>query len=441
MTDKAPATEAGLRDAVDAARHLAGRGGEEGLSQALALLDAALETSGSCVPALLLRSRLRARAGDMAGAVQDAATAMTAEPGNADANALLSEHMQAVGRLDEAALFAYEALKAAPQDPERFVALAGILRDQGSFEAAEELFAAAGTLAPDDADIVLARMDCLMRLDRATDAVRCGEAALERFGDDVRILRNQGNALRQAGRREEAAAAFKRILRLTPDDGYARHLLATLNGSAPDTADPGYVKAVFDNAAGGFDESMMERLQCRIPGLIAAAVGRHLPGGGLAVLDIGCGTGLSGVLLRERAAFLKGIDLSPGMVEVARLKNLYDELEVAEITAALAAEARRFDLVVAGDVMPYFGNVEPLMHAVKARLKPRGWCVFSMELSPEDGPFVLNSSGRFAHSRDEVRRIASACGFAIVQMEEQHLRLQAGQPVAGLVVALQSLDS
>ena len=441
QTAPTPIAEADLRRAVDAAGMLAQRGDDASLSQAITVLDAALEACDSYLPGLMLRSRLRARTGNPAGAIQDAAAAVTTAPEDADANTLLSEHMLTVGRVDEAALFAYEALKAAPSDPARFVKLAGILHGLGSYVAAEELFDAAGKLAPDDAEIVLSRMDCLMRLNREADAVRFGEAALQRFKDDVHILRNLGNALRSSGRKDEAIGTFERIVRLAPDDGYAKHMLATLNGSAPDTTDPAYVKAVFDGASGSFDDAMMGALQCRIPGLIANATNRHVAGSGLAILDIGCGTGLCGVLLRERASFLKGIDLSPGMVEVARLKNLYDELDIAEIMESLSAEPSRFDLIVAGDVMPYFGNIEPLMHAVRAHLKPRGHCVFSMELNPEGGPFHLNSSGRFAHSRDEVRRVASACGFGILQMDEEPLRLQGGQPVLGLVVALQSLDA
>jgi tetratricopeptide (TPR) repeat protein len=202
----AAAAEADLHRAVEAARQLAQHGGDAGLSQAITVLDAALEASEQHLPALLLRSRLRARSGNLVGAIKDAASAVTADPEGVEANALLSEHMVTMGNLDEAAMFAYEALKAAPLDPARFVALAGILRAQGSYAAAEELFDAAGKLAPDDADIALSHMDCLMRLDRTADAIRFGKAALLRFKDDVRILRTLGDALRLTGRNDAAEA-------------------------------------------------------------------------------------------------------------------------------------------------------------------------------------------------------------------------------------------
>ncbi len=47
------------------------------------------------------------------------------------------------------------------------------------------------------------------------------------------------------------------------------------------------------------------------------------------VLDFGCGTGLSGLALRMAGfATIDGVDLSAGMLEVARRKNAYRSLDV-----------------------------------------------------------------------------------------------------------------
>ena len=40
-------------------------------------------------------------------------------------------------------------------------------------------------------------------------------------------------------------------------------------------------------------------------------------------------------MIKPRAAELVGVDLSPEMIELARARNIYDRLEVAEITAWL----------------------------------------------------------------------------------------------------------
>jgi predicted TPR repeat methyltransferase len=51
------------------------------------------------------------------------------------------------------------------------------------------------------------------------------------------------------------------------------------------------------------------------------------------VLDLGCGTGLSGQALRPLARRLTGVDLSPAMIDARRTRTVYDVLTVAEITA------------------------------------------------------------------------------------------------------------
>lgn len=48
-------------------------------------------------------------------------------------------------------------------------------------------------------------------------------------------------------------------------------------------------------------------------------------------IDLGCGTGLMGPLLRPHVGHLAGVDLSAGMVDKARQRGCYDELAVGEL--------------------------------------------------------------------------------------------------------------
>jgi predicted TPR repeat methyltransferase len=427
-----------LDGAVDEAARLAGAGGEDAARQALGVLDTVLDTAEFHIPALTARSRLREGLGDLSGALKDAASLVIAAPQQVESHVRLAELMLAAGRLDEAVLFAYEALKLTPQDPARHLDLAGIFHAQGAFAPAEELMRTAMQLAPDEVTPVLMRMDCLMQMKRAADAIYLGHAARRSFPNDVQVLRNLGNALLLAERTDEAATVFQELLLLLPDDGYASHMLDTLKGNRPARIDPGYIRLVYDQQAAGFDASMMEQAQYRVPGLIGRALDRHMAGPGLRVLDLGCGTGLCGLILRERAFFLKGIDLSPAMIAAAAGKALYDELEENDIAVALAADTRLYDAVTAGDTVCCFGDLEPLMRQVKARLRPGGLFIFSVDAAPPGTSFALASTGRFVHGRDEVRRAATAGGFAVLGIEDQNLRLDGKTPVKGFVVALQS---
>ena len=105
----------------------------------------------------------------------------------------------------------------------------------------------------------------------------------------------------------------------------------------------------------------MKRPQ-RLEELLEGVLGER---GGLRVLDLGCGTGLSGLNLKPWAAHLTGVDLSPEMAEKARARAIYDRLEVAELTGWLAQNQDYYDLIVACDTLIYFGDLEAVMKAVQ----------------------------------------------------------------------------
>lgn len=427
-----------LDGAVAEARRLVEAGGPDERRQALGVLDSVIEKSELHRAALVERSRLRAEAGDRVGAIKDAASAVTAAPQDAEANALLSEQMAVVGRLDEAAMFSYEALKAEPGDAGRYAHLAAMLRRQKMFDAAEELLRTAVALAPDDPDLVSMRMDSLVQLRRLPEAIAIGQSARQRFPESPRLLRTLGIALQLDGRDSEAVAVLRDLQRVAPDDGFARHILDAAAGTVPAKADPDYVRTLFELLAPRYDDLMLGSRGYRAPALIAKAVKAHTAGRDLRVLDLGCGTGLCGLMLREMAATLKGVDLSPAMADFARASRLYDSVEVADATAALAADSDVYDVVAAGDTLAYFGDVAPLLSQVKAHLKPGGVFVFAVEIMEGASSHRLTPSGSYAHSRGELERLAAASGFKVMQLALEGLKLVNGKPVRGVVGVLQS---
>jgi predicted TPR repeat methyltransferase len=153
------------------------------------------------------------------------------------------------------------------------------------------------------------------------------------------------------------------------------------------------------------------------------------------VLDLGCGTGLCGLLLRPIARKLEGLDLSRGMIEMARQRGIYDDLNVGEIVSGLRARSAACDLVVAGDVFCYLGDLTAVFAAAAIALRPEGWFAFSVEES--DTPdWVLRASRRYAHHHSYIRHLASQFGFDLIQVATQGLRKEAGKDLPGLVVVL-----
>jgi 2-polyprenyl-3-methyl-5-hydroxy-6-metoxy-1,4-benzoquinol methylase len=66
-----------------------------------------------------------------------------------------------------------------------------------------------------------------------------------------------------------------------------------------------------------------------------------------AILDSGCGTGLVGARLKEMGAKnIDGIDISTGMMEVARETEAYNSLSVADLSKRLAIEDNTYKAVI-----------------------------------------------------------------------------------------------
>src|SRR5690349_17452556 len=82
---------------------------------------------------------------------------------------------------------------------------------------------------------------------------------------------------------------------------------------------------------------------------------------GLTVLDAGCGEGYLSRILAQRSANVTGIDIAPRMVEIARTKELADQItyQVTDLSQPHPEYQNHFDLVtsffVLNDVYDYRG--------------------------------------------------------------------------------------
>ena len=137
-------------------------------------------------------------------------------------------------------------------------------------------------------------------------------------------------------------------------------------------------------------------------------------------------------MLRPRCDRLEGIDLSAAMVERAREGGLYDEVVQGDIADFLAATPHRYDLLIAADVFIYVGALERVFDGAARVLQPGGAFCFSLEAADEHEGFVLRMSLRYAHSEGYIRMLASQRGFELQATARHPLRIDQGQPVAGL---------
>jgi predicted TPR repeat methyltransferase len=241
----------------------------------------------------------------------------------------------------------------------------------------------------------------------------------------------------QLGRRDEARADYERYLELKPDDAEIQHLLVALRDEPPPPRVPDVaIQQMYQAFAPTFESNLIGELKYRGPEgvqqVIDAVMGDRRQ---LAILDVGCGSGLAGVRFKPLAASLVGIDLSPEMLALARAREIYDRLEVAEITAWLARSNETFDLIISCDCLIYIGDLRLVIEPAARLLRPGGILAFSLERSDRH-PFHLTDSGRYAHHADYIREVAAAAKLNVGRIEEGFLRMEYGVEVGGLYVAL-----
>lgn len=303
-------------------------------------------------------------------------------------------------------------------------------------DAAEAIYREAIAIDPNHRDT----WDNLGRLlaarGRIREAIGCHARALELEPANSATRRYLVAAYAATGEADKALPILHAWLRDEPDSPSARHLLAAISGkNVPDRASDRYVASLFDSFAATFDHKLA-RLDYRAPELVAEAVAasQDKATAGLVILDAGCGTGLCGPALKPFATHLAGIDLSPRMLERAAQRNLYDVLEEVELTAFLEAHPGRYDLIVSADTLCYFGRLDRVFAAAAAALRPGGRLVFSVESSESADGFTLHGHGRYSHARSYVEDALGAAGLILLGARPGVLRMERGDPVAGLVL-------
>jgi predicted TPR repeat methyltransferase len=299
-----------------------------------------------------------------------------------------------------------------------------VIRSSGDLLADRRYAYAAAALADGDAPV----------------AADLAEQTLERAPNYAPAWAVLGRARLRLGEEIPAREALERAVALDPADGLGVRIdLARLGVVDPaDAIAEAYVRALFDDYADRFERHLVEALNYRGPALLVDALDRVAPGRRFArALDLGCGTGLMGEALRSRVASLAGCDLSAAMVEKARLKNLYDELAVAELTAYLSGVPEGgADLVTAADVLIYIGDPCWVSAAAARALAPGGLFAFSVQSHDGEG-FVIGPDARFAHAEPFIRERAGAQGLRVMSCEPASVRQDQGRDVPGHVFVLE----
>ncbi|KIP99310.1 3-demethylubiquinone-9 3-methyltransferase [Agrobacterium tumefaciens] len=254
---------------------------------------------------------------------------------------------------------------------------------------------------------------------------------------------NRALSLEKAGDIDAAVKAYEEVLAIDPEDhgGAAVRIASMGRGETPPKAPDAYVETLFDQQAEAFEDILVDQLGYAVPMVVRQRLQTLELGPFKRMLDLGCGTGLTGEALRDMATDITGMDLSENMVEIAHEKDIYETLYVAEVEDFLEDnDDEAFDLITATDVLPYLGALEPIFFGAAENMVEGGLFVFSSETLPSETmagrPYMVGPHQRFAHSETYIRERLAATGFDIVEVTDINVRMQDGHPTPGhLVIA------
>jgi predicted TPR repeat methyltransferase len=400
---------------------------DEALAACLQILQREPDHADACHLAGILFFQL----GQAESAIDWLRRAIALDPARALFQSNLGNVLRLQGRIEDALAAYRRSVEADPRFAEGHFNLAAFLEELGNQDEALAGYRRALHANPAFVEAHNNLGSLLARKGLLHQAVFHHCQALRLSPEAPGLESNLLRTLRRMGLLAESDPDYRTALRAMTKDPRTEFVVAALLGDAPPgTAPPGYVAELFDDYAEQFDQHLVEELGYRTPELLSQAVDRVLPGRSLDVLDLGCGTGLAGLLFRDRARSLSGLDLSAKMVAKARERSVYDKLTVGDVLPALREAREAFDLILAADVFVYVGDLDPIFQAVRTALRPGGGFAFSVEAHQGDG-FVLRSTGRFAHAADYLRSLARASGLEERFFSQDVLRTQHHQPVQG----------
>ncbi|TKB24391.1 tetratricopeptide repeat protein [Desulfopila sp. IMCC35006] len=337
-----------------------------------------------------------------------------------------------------------QALTSQPEDSDTLFNLALSQKKTGDSRAAVATYRQLLEARPDNTDAWYNLAGCYRDTHADEQAISCYQRALALDSDYLPALNNLAYLYHRSGDMQQAEICYRQVLTLRSDDDSAHYMLASLLGTPLEHAPDSYVRHFFDAYAEDFEQSLVDGLGYDTPRQLQACFKRCTQLKGVKDqydhgLDLGCGTGLSGIAFKGIVPVLDGVDLSANMLLQAAGKDCYHGLYQDSIIHYLQTTAATYDFFLATDVFIYVGELGAIFSALRAVARPGALFCFSTETldATDSTGYQLQKTGRFAYSRDYIHSIAGAADWLVLTEKKTSLRKERERWVAGDLWILQ----
>ena len=322
-----------------------------------------------------------------------------------------------------------------------------VLQSTGHIDDAIAIFQHATQQAPDVAQYWYILAMAWLGKSELTPAIQCLEKSFELDPSNIEAGRQLAQALRHVGRTDECEVVCKKILSVDPQNAEALFFQDAFskqkNNEKLERIPAEVTRQMYKGLDIGkkFDVSLKHSLDYRAPEVLEEAVrkaiGHDEAVNKIDILELGCGSGLCGSRFVDIANSLIGTDISPDMLEAAKEKQTYTELYAADLIDVLENYNATMDLVIAMDVLCYFGDLTHIFQRCHDVLAEKGIFAFSTVKPKTSALWELQVQGHFVHSLEHLRQVGEKAGFKPIFIKEMPLRRELNEDQYGYVCLYQ----
>ncbi|MGE0287586.1 MAG: tetratricopeptide repeat protein [Bradyrhizobium sp.] len=404
----------------------------------------AIARDPSCVEAVNNLGQILQERGRISEATAQFIRARELRPDDVRIAINLARAFAAQNRFHDAAALFRQAVSLDPRFAEARFGLALALSDLGEHAQAEPYYRQALQIDPTNPTVRIYLGLTLAAQGKIADAHAQAEILAQAVTAPGFPCKAFGILLSRIGCPDDARTCFEaHLLRHPGDADEVAMLLAAVGGALPERASDRQLAKIYTARADQWDHGAAGAIGYQGHRLVAAALEELGVAHAGTVIDLGCGTGLVGELLRTKCDRLIGIDLSEPMLAQARQKKIYDELDRADLLEWLRRREGPYDIIVSAATLIHFGDLNAVFAAAAKCLHPDGRFAFTLFPNDDHPDAVavasldgLGQTGCFRHGTDHVTQTAAANGLAVELMRRAPHEYGNGSPIEGLVVVL-----
>ena len=408
--------------------------------EALPNFDRAIELQPNYVEAYNNRGTILSLLRRYFEALESCEKAIALMPDNAEAHNNRGNNLCKLERYDESFAAYDKALALKPDLAEAWLGRGNVFAELKHYDEAFSAYDKALVFRPDLAEAWLCRGNVFRDLKRYDEAFAAYDKSIALKPELAKAWLYRGRTQMSRGKHDEGRKDFEQALALGANKDIVAFELARFGiAKAPTVVPQSIVVDLFDSIAGRFDQHLVHQLKYHVPANLFNLMRQSNQPTSVDILDLGCGTGLTGIQVRSSAKRLVGVDVSQKMLAIAKSRAIYDDLICEEIIEFLNSHKQKYDVVISTDVFIYFGDLAPIFILVHRTLNDNGYFCFSAESTNDGDDYRLRETGRYQHSKGYLERLASGFGFMVQAIEETIIRQESNTGVPGFLAIMRRL--